>query len=274
MNEREKNFREIYRYEERQVRNNQNHSTRKSSTTNIKGINRTKSRGKKYKSKRLKEKLVALALAGAVVFGGTKIVNGFRTDTVKGMKEIQENNITAQDLGMSEQEFEEAQNLYNKVKGKDLSKMSNEELAVLYSEIAETQLEILKNKVGNIIGKETYNFQIIPKTMEGGILTPVRIMDSDGQKCIGTIESDTIDKYLQNVSDGRKSYEQMLNGDIDRKKVEKGIQKNIECLGEATSICFYRDSNKKENKLNTYFLEDTRQENKNNNIEKDFKDAR
>ncbi len=271
MNERERNFRESYRYEEKTIRNNQKHNNGK---TKIKGINRTKARGKKYKSKKIKEKLVALALAGAVIFGGTKIVKGFEKDTVKGMKEIQKNNLTAQDLGMSEQEFEEAQKLYNRVKEKDISKISNEEIALLYSEIAETQLEILKNKIGNIIGKETYNFQILPKTMEGGILTPVRIMDGNGQKCIGTIESDIIDKYLQNISDGRKSYNQMINGDIDREKVEKGIQKNIECLGEATSICFYRDSNKKENKLNTYFLEGTRQENKNNNIEKDFKDAR
>lgn len=220
----------------------------------------------KYTAKRLRNRLIAILLAGVATIGiGMKIKGAvdrtIEAKYVSNFEEIQEYSVKAQELGIPQDLYDEIIQFRDEINERSMSAVSNQELADYFGDISEMYLNILKSKVGNIIGRSTSSFDLF---LIDDVNNPgAKIMERDGTECIGGINSDEVLEYMNDILAARNYKDTLECGDINREKVEEKLLQMTEKLGEVMTINLLRSGTNYKNELVTYRIpiEDLKGEN-------------
>lgn len=239
-------------------RNNRSRTTNERAT--IKG-RKTINKSRRYTPKEImRNRLIALALAGTAALGmgiGIKgaIDRANEEKYVSNFEEINQYDIQAQQLGISQELYDEIMQFKEEINETDLTQVSNQKLAEYFGSIDDMYLTILKNKVGSIIGKSTSEFELRVPEEDGGILVDTRIVESNSERYIGMINSDEVNKYMNDILKVRSIVDRLQYGNVDRDKMEDTLKRMTEQLGEVMTINLLRDGTKEKNKLVSYRIE-------------------
>lgn len=243
---------------------------------NKKDIKGKKSPHRKYTSKEiLRNRIIAVVLAGGVVATPVMAIRHMANKSnerkyISNFEEISENNIKAQDLNISPELYESVINFSNQIAESDLSEFSNEELSNCYSNLADKQLAILKAKVANLKGIPTSSFGIYAPTASGGEVVGTRIcrLNERGEQreTIAMVKSQEIDEYMNDYLDQRSYAETLINGNVDREKLENKLLEYSEKLGEVMTINLLND---KKGNITSYRLEINNQQKPTNELQQE-----
>lgn len=194
-----------------------------------------------------KRGMITVALIAGVV--GFNLVKNNKDNFVSNFEDINNYNITSTELNLSQESLERAQKLYEEIENLDMSTVSNKELADYFEKISDMQLDLMKEKVSNLIGKRTSEFTLVAPNKD---CSHTRVCDSNMVKCFAQTNSSYIDDTMQEVLKGRSIAEQMENGNINRRKSEKELKEMANNLPETATLKVIKDKN---GKLGAYYLE-------------------
>lgn len=229
---------------------------------------RTVRKSKEYRVRQaMKQRIIALALAGGLTAGAVGVIVGVKNHQreqeeryISNMEEILRYNITAQDLQISPELYEQVISLTSGLEEadqKDFEGVSNFELADYYSEMSDLYLNLLKGKVSNVTGMKTSEFTLVAPSAHGTEITGTAVKDPDMLNDIGvSIKSDEIDEYMLDVVDLKKYSSQIKNGDVDRSKLESRLMNYKDKLSEVATLNLLREmSGKDTTQLTSYRIE-------------------
>lgn len=229
---------------------------------------KTVRKSKAYRARQaMKQRIMALVLAGGITAGAVGIgtaVKDYRQSQeekyISNIEEIEKYNITAQDLQISPELYEQVMSLTAQLEEtdqKDFEEVSNLELAGYYSEMAELYLNLLKGKVSTLTGMKTSEFTLVAPSAHGTEITGTAVKDPEMLSGVGvTLESTEIDDYMNDVLDLRQYSSQIKNGDVNRNKLESKLMEYKDKLGEVATLNLLREmSGKDTTKLTSYRIE-------------------
>lgn len=205
---------------------------------------------KEYTAKRLRNRLIAILLASVATIGIGMKIKGAVDDKIEAkyvsnFEEIKQYSVTAQELGIPQELYDEIMQFKDEISEKNMSSVSNQELADYFEDISEMYLNILKSKVGTILGRSTSSFKLF---LRDDVNNPgAKIMEADETKTIGGIDSDEILEYMNDILDARNYTETLEHGDINREKTEKKLLQMTQKLGEVMTINLMRSGPNKDN---------------------------
>ena len=96
-----------------------------------------------------KRGMITVALIASVV--GFNLSKNNKDNFVSNFNEIEQYNISSSELNLSQDSLEQAQKLYEEIESLDMSTVSNIELASYFEQISDMQLDLMKEKVSNLI---------------------------------------------------------------------------------------------------------------------------
>ena len=132
-----------------------------------------------------------------------------------------------------------------------MSTVSNIELASYFEQISDMQLDLMKEKVSNLIGKRTYDFTLVAPSKNEDF-SHTRVCDENMELCLAQTKSSYIDDIMQEILKGRRIAEQMVNGNINRKKSEKELIEMANNLPETAALKLTKD---KKGRIGAYYIE-------------------
>lgn len=192
----------------------------------------TQKQKKLAKAKVWRNRALAVGLAGTIAFGGVKAWNNYKDGkNTLSLEQALENGETLEKLGISEEIATEIGELTTMLEGD----LTNEELIDIAEGIPDIQMEVIKEKMANIIEVENLNdINLIPTNkddtakmyIEGqGMYEREGIINSImGSK---TISVDIAD-YIDRIAEAQGKAVKMQKGDIDRKQDIKYYKNAIE----------------------------------------------
>lgn len=229
---------------------------------------RTVRKSKKYRARQaMKQRIIALALAGGIAAGAIGTIVGIKSHQqeqeekyISNMEEILRYNINAQDLQISPELYEQVMNLTSELEEadqKDFEGVSNLELAEYYSEMSDLYLNLLKGKVSTVTGMKTSEFTLVAPSAHGTEITGTAVKDPEMLHGIRvSLKSDEIDEYMLDVVDLKEYSSQIKNGDVDRSKLESKLMNYKDKLSEVATLNLLREmSGKDTTKLAAYRIE-------------------
>lgn len=231
--------------------NEQTYTQRRVQTTEYRRTSRDVVIKKPQTSKKrftTKHKFVAAMLAvGAITIGGMAIHAGQEKQPldINPSNQIQEFNIKAQTLGISQELYDKALQLENDVEVLNLDELSNSELSSYFNKISEIELDILKQKVSSLTGMKTNEFSLWAPGVEGGEATDTRVVVKDefsnsGYKIKHHIQSNEINKYMNDILHAREYSQQLNNNEGNRNKIEKELLEMKDSIREVMSTNLIR----------------------------------
>lgn len=194
-----------------------------------------------------KRGMITVALIAGVV--GFNLVKNNKDNFVSNFEDLNNYNISSTELNLSQESLEQAQKLYEEIENLDMSTVSNKELADYFERISDMQLDLMKEKVSNSIGKRTSEFTLVAPNKD---CSHTRVCDPNMVKCFAQTNSSYIDDTMQEVLKGRRIAEQMENGNINRRKSEKELKEMANNLPETATLKIFKDKN---GKIGAYYLE-------------------
>lgn len=217
----------------------------------------------KTSSKRFttKHKFIAAMLAvGAITIGGMAINAGQEKQPIdiKPSNQIEEFNIKAQTLGISQELYDKALQIENEVEVLNLDELSNSELSSYFNQIAELELDILKQKVSTLTGMKTNEFSLWAPGIEGGEPIDTRVVVRDefsnsGYEIKHQIQSNEINNYMNEILYARQYSQQLNNNEGNRNKLEKELLEMKDSIREVMSTNLLRGEGKH---INSYRIEE------------------
>ena len=211
---------------------------------------------------------MALALAGGLIVGGIGIGTAIREGLkeheekyISNMEEIENYHITAQDLQISPELYEQVMRLHEELEQSDENEfegVSNAEMAGYYSEMAELYLDVLKGKISTVTGLKPSEFTLVAPSAHGTEITGTAIKDPEMISGVGfSVDSDEIDNYMEDILTLRDYSSQIRNGDVDRSSLEHNLMKYNEKLGEVATLNLLKEMPNRygNTKLTTYRIE-------------------
>lgn len=227
-------------YAERQTQTNEYRRTNRDVV-----IKKPKTSKKRFTTK---HKIVAAMLAvGAITISGMAIRAGQEKQpiNIKSSNQIEEFNIKAQTLGISQELYDKALQLENEVEVLNLDELSNSELSSYFNQIAELELDLLKQKVSTLTGMKTNEFLLWAPGVEGGVPIDTRVVVKDefsnsGYETKHQIQSSEINNYMNEILHAREYSQQLKNDDVNRNKMEKELLDMKDTIGELMSINLIR----------------------------------
>ena len=227
---------------------------------------KTVRKSKKYRTRQaMKQRIIALA--GGLTAGAVGVIVGIKNHQreqeeryISNMEEILRYNITAQDLQISPELYEQVMSLTSELEEadqKDFEGVSNLELADYYSEMSDLYLNLLKGKVSNVTGMKTSEFTLVAPSAHGTEVTGTAVKDPEMLYGIGvSIKSGEIDEYMLDVVDLKEYSSQIKNGDVDRSKLESKLMNYKDKLSEVATLNLLREMPGKDTtQLTSYRIE-------------------
>lgn len=196
-----------------------------------------------------KRGMITVALIASVV--GFNLSKNNKDNFVSNFNEIEQYNISSSELNLSQDSLEQAQKLYEEIESLDMSTVSNIELASYFEQISDMQLDLMKEKVSNLIGKRTYDFTLVAPSKNEDF-SHTRVCDENMELCLAQTKSSYIDDIMQDILKGRRIAEQMVNGNINRKKSEKELIEMANNLPETAALKLTKD---KKGRIEAYYIE-------------------
>lgn len=267
MNEFQKSIR-YTPYEDTHRRNYKNNTHRDTQKRTITG-KRPVRKSKEYRIKQaMKQRMIALALAGGLVVGGigigTAVKNFLEAQEekyVSNIEEMEKYNITAQDLQILPELFEHVMNLNEELEQANengFEDVSNPELAGYYSEMSDLYLDLLKGKISTVTGLNPNEFTLVAPSAHGTEITGTAVKDPEMLSGVGiNLKSIEIDEYMGDILTLREYSSQISKGDIDRSSLESKLMDYKDKLGEVATLNLLREMSGKDGltKLTSYRIE-------------------
>ena len=221
-------------------------------------------------NKKFKGKIMALLLAGIITIGGCFAITNSKNaqpkeEYISTVEEIQEYDIAPETFGISSETYEEAIQIKNEIDGLELSNLSNEELAEYFDKMSDVQLKLVKEKIGNLIGKSTHDFRLqAPEYDSIGehgrtIIREWEYGVNESSGVIGHISSDEMNDYMIDIGVAQGYRDLLKDGEIeDRARAEKRLIEINENTGSIMTIKLLREQteNRHQNLINSYRLLD------------------
>ena len=211
-------------------------------------------KSQRYNAKKIiRRRIMSLILAGTLTVGigaGIKTaVDSHDEKYVSNIEEMQKYNIKSQDLQISPELYEQVMKLSAEIENADENNfkgVSNYELANYYQEMSVLYLNLLKEKVSTVTGMKTSDFTLIAPSAHGSEVTGTAVKDVDRISGVGvSLKSDEMDKYMLDVLELEDYSKQILNGDVDRDKLEDKLIDFKDELGEVATINLLREMSSK-----------------------------
>lgn len=256
--EKGREFANRIRYEEvnNYSRNNGQRDIHKPKTQNIK---RKSKKGTQKRMRVLARRMTLLALTGVLAFGvhGAIAGNDNKVDTMQeaivynmpeehGIDDVEFITQFENEFGFNENNLcQESLELYNELSGKDFDELTNTEIAQYMEQVNDMTLDVLKDKVGNVIGKKSYEFTLQTSSNKDGRREPTRVVEAGGYQTIEMIDSDEIDSIMGQIVSARQWIANMENGNVKRNKEINHLETVLEYFEKAMTIKLHEKESRK-----------------------------
>ncbi len=188
-------------------------------------------RRKAERQQQIRRRIGIAALSGLIAFGSLRTYMEYRdSKNTLTLEQALENGHTLDDLGINKDIKDRIENIEDMLADENIK---NEELIELSSKIEAVQMDVIKNKLSEVLNIAPSDIRLIPTDEDKrayidvkniGIFERDSALDVFGkQKTI----SDDISNFIDEIADMQRTKDIIQNEDIDRKDIIKTYKKAI-----------------------------------------------